>query len=340
MENKKNIKILIATGIFPPDIGGPAQYAKNLAEELSARGNDVNILSYRIEKRLPPVLRHMLYFFRVLFGLAGADLVIALDTFSVGLPAAAAAKLAGKKMIIRVGGDFLWESYVERTGNLLTLREFYDKKPALSAKENIILYLTRVTLKICPALVFSTDWQKNIWAHEYNIGANKLFIIENFYGSKISVAEAKEENFIWAGRPLKLKNIEMLKSAFAKASLADGKIKLETYYDLSHQELFEKLRTCYAVILPSLSEVSPNFILDAISFNKPFILTKETGFLDKLEDIGIFIDPMDKEDMENKILFLAEKENYDNYKKKIADFKFFHSWQEIAGEFINIYENL
>jgi glycosyltransferase involved in cell wall biosynthesis len=340
MENKKNIKILIATGIFPPDIGGPAQYAKRLAEELSAKGNDVKILSYSLEKRLPPILRHGLYFFRVFFSLAGVDLIIALDTFSVGLPAAAAAKLLGKKVIIRVGGDFLWESYVERTGDLIKLREFYDKKPALSDKENIILYLTRLTLKICPALVFSTDWQKNIWSHEYNIGADKLFVIENFYGRKIQSAEPKHKNFIWAGRLLKLKNIEVLRSAFDKARITDKDIFLETYYDLSLQELLEKLRTCYAVILPSLTDVSPNFILDAMVFNRPFILTKETGFLDKLKDVGIFIDPLNSEEIEKKILFLANKEHYDDYKKKIAEYNFTHSWQEIAGEFINIYENL
>jgi len=31
------MKILIATGIYPPDIGGPAKYAKSLAEELESR---------------------------------------------------------------------------------------------------------------------------------------------------------------------------------------------------------------------------------------------------------------------------------------------------------------
>ncbi|PIS31905.1 MAG: hypothetical protein COT41_00445, partial [Candidatus Portnoybacteria bacterium CG08_land_8_20_14_0_20_40_83] len=72
----KNIKILITTGIYPPDIGGPAQYAKNLSEEFKKRGNAVKILHYKTEKKLPTGIRHFLYFFRVLFSLAEVDLVI------------------------------------------------------------------------------------------------------------------------------------------------------------------------------------------------------------------------------------------------------------------------
>src|SRR4030042_1912201 len=115
MKNNRNIKILIATGIYPPDVGGPAQYAKNLAEEFGRQGNSVKILSYQTEKKLPPILRHFFYFFKVLFNLPGSGLVVALDTFSVGLPAVAAARIMGKKQIVRVGGAFLWESFTGTT---------------------------------------------------------------------------------------------------------------------------------------------------------------------------------------------------------------------------------
>jgi len=336
----KNIKILITTGIYPPDIGGPAQYAKNLSEEFKKRGNAVKILHYKTEKKLPTGIRHFLYFFRVLFSLAEVDLVIALDTFSVGLPAVAAARLLGKKIIVRIGGDFLWESYVERTGNLITLKEFYEKKFKLSVKEKIIHSATEFVLDKSSALVFSTDWQKEIFEKAYKISPGRSYIIENFYGEKIPDSEPKEKNFIWAGRPLKLKNLEILKAAFIEAAKENREIKLEIFTDLPYQELIKKLQNCYGVILPSISEVSPNFILDAIATNKPFILTKETGFYEKMKDIGIFVDPHNREDIKNKILFLADDRNWQEYKKRVADFKFVHSWQEIADEFINIYQKL
>ena len=46
MDKNKPIKILIATGIFPPDIGGPATYADKLCQHLPALGCQVSVVSY------------------------------------------------------------------------------------------------------------------------------------------------------------------------------------------------------------------------------------------------------------------------------------------------------
>ena len=43
-------KILLATGIFPPDIGGPATYVENLAIELEKLGHKVRVVTYSSEK--------------------------------------------------------------------------------------------------------------------------------------------------------------------------------------------------------------------------------------------------------------------------------------------------
>ena len=40
------MKLLIATGIFPPDIGGPATMLSHLAQGLTERGFEVKILTY------------------------------------------------------------------------------------------------------------------------------------------------------------------------------------------------------------------------------------------------------------------------------------------------------
>lgn len=344
------MKILICTGIYPPDIGGPAEYAKNIAEELRLRGNDVAVASYNKEKKMPIGIRHIFYFFRILPDMIRVDLVIALDTFSVGLPAVFAAKIFNKKIAVRVAGDFLWENYIEKGGKELILRDFYRNKPRLLLKQKIIFILSKYVFNNCSALVFSTDWQKKIITENYDPTNKNLFVIENFYGERISKEDGPaleggglkplEKNYIFAGRPIKLKNLERLKIAFTEAQKIDPKLKLEIVSNMSHAELLEKISYSYAVILPSFSDVSPNFILDAIRADKPFISTKETGFYDKLKDIGIFIDPLDVKDIEDKILFLAEDKNYMQYKNKVTNFKFTHSWKEIVEEFLEIYKKL
>lgn len=45
-----SIKVLIATGIYPPDIGGPATYAVQLFEHLPKRGIEVEVATYANQK--------------------------------------------------------------------------------------------------------------------------------------------------------------------------------------------------------------------------------------------------------------------------------------------------
>jgi glycosyltransferase involved in cell wall biosynthesis len=335
------IKILIATGIYPPDIGGPAQYAKNLVEQFTGSGYEVKVLSYKLEKKLPVGFRHILYFFRIIFNLNKVNFIVALDTFSVGMPAVIAAMIFNKKIIIRTGGDFLWESYVERSGNLITLRQFYEIKQNLNLKEKIIFILSKYILKNSTAIVFSTAWQKEIFEKYYGLNPRKNYIIENYFEIKqLGEEGASEKKFLWAGRPLKLKNIERLQQSFSEVQKIEAGLKLEIIQGMPYEKLLEEMKKSYAVILPSLSEVSPNFILDAISCRKPFIMTKESGYYETLKSIGLFIDPLDGEDIKNKILFLADDKNYLEYKNKIINFNYKHTWNEIAREFINVYKNL
>lgn len=334
------MRILVCTGIFPPDVGGPAYYAEELNDEFLRQGHRVKALAYKSEKKLPTGLRHFFYFLRVLFFIPKTDLIIALDTFSVGLPAVLAAKIFGKKIIIRIGGDFLWESYVESSGNLITLKSFYENFPGLAPKQKAIFSLTKFILKNCEACVFSTKWQADIFRAPYGLEEKKIFLVENFYGEKIADPGFSRKNFLCAGRKIRLKNTDNLKIAFDEAQKEMSGILLEISANISHEDLVRKIQGCYAVILPSLAEISPNFILDAIRADKPFILTEETGFREKLKDIGIFVNPLDQEDIKEKILFLAADKNYGEFKNKIRDFRFTHSWREIAGEFLEISKKL
>jgi glycosyltransferase involved in cell wall biosynthesis len=348
MASQKKLKILIATGIYPPDVGGPAKYAKNLQEEFSRMGHKVRVVKYGIEKKLPTGIRHLWYFFRVFPALWGVDYVLALDTFSVGLPVSLSAKICRKKIAIRVGGDFLWESYVQRTGDRIALVGFYKKKPNLSFKEKVIFSFTKFALNGSVRVVFSTNWQKEIFASPYELDPAKCFIIENFYGEKetgLPASQARalragdepvKKNFLYAGRLIKIKSLEALEKASEKVKKENSELELDIISGLGHDELMRKIRDCYAVVLPSLSEVSPNFILEAIRFNKPFILTRENGLYEKLKDIGVFVNPLDEGDIAQKILFLAEGQNYEAQKKKVENFNFTHSWQEIASEFLNV----
>ena len=332
------MKILIATGVFPPDIGGPSQYAKNLSDEFESEGHEVSVACYSIERHLPIGVRHFVFFIKAFYHLLWADYAIAMDTFSVGVPTILAARLLRKKVAVRIGGDFLWESYVERTGNLITMREFYALMPKISLKEKVIFWVRKKILPLSNKLVFTTPWQMNITLSSHGFDKNSAVIIENFFRKDIGLPYSKK-NFIWTVRPLKLKNGRLLYRAFAEARKTDPELILDDGR-YSYEEMLERVKSCYAVILPSISDDSPNLILDAISYGKPFILTKESGYYQKFKDIGLFVDPFSESDIAEKILILADPVEYEKYRQKMASYNFTHSYREMASEYLKLYNLL
>jgi glycosyltransferase involved in cell wall biosynthesis len=334
------MRILICTGIYPPDVGGPAKYAKHLEIEFITKGHQAKVLSYKIEKKLPVILRHFIYFLKVCFNLKNVDFIIGLDLVSTGFPSVLAARIFHKKIVVRIGGDFLWETYVEKTGNLITLEDFYGKMPPLPLKHKIIYLLQKFTIENSSAISFNSFWQRKIFEKVYKMNQNKVFVVENFYGPKITEEEPKKKNFLFAGRQIKFKNLKIIEEIFDELKKEGSNIKLDIISNLKEEELREKIRGCYALIVPSITDFAPNFIIEGLAFNKPFILTRNCGLHEKLKEIGIFVDPFNKEDIKNKILFLADEKNYQEYKKRVKNFNFTHSWQEIANEFINILTTL
>lgn len=334
------MRILIATGIFPPQIGGPAQYAKELAKAFERTGHEVCVKTYRLEHVLPTGIRHLLFFFRILVAMRGVDFVVALDTFSVGMPAVFASRLLHKKIIIRTGGDFLWESYVERTKDLVLFREFYDETAEKwNRKELIIFSLTRTILQKADAVIFSTKWQRDIFTQAYSLSPSNCYIVENFYGPKELSQRATGKNFIAGTRQLAWKNHSILRQAFAQAVNHDSSLRLDED-TVPHDLFLEKMKSAYAVILVSIGDISPNMILEAIRFGKPFIVTREIGMYDRIKDIGLFVDPKNPEDIKEKILQLADPAVYETYRKKVELYTFTHTWDEIAQEFLAIAQKL
>lgn len=337
------MKILIATGLYPPDIGGPAEYAKNLQEEFARAKHSVAVVCYsRFLRAVPFGIRHIFYFFKVLFRSAGADFILALDTFSVAVPAVYAGLLLRKPIIIRVSGDFLWESYVERSKDLIPFRQFYERRRPFVLKERIIFRLMGFALRKASWLAFNSEWQRQIMIPAYGLDIAKTAVIKNFFGDSLPAetlsglpthSTQTGKNFIWAVRPRVLKNGEILRLAFAEAKKIDPSLSLDDRVT-NHNELMSRLASCYAVILPSISEMSPNFIFDALRFGKPFILTRETGAYEMLKDFGLFVDPLNPKDIAEKILALSDPSQYAIYKSKAESFAVRHSWKEIADEFL------
>lgn len=336
----KNMNILITTGIYPPKIGGPAQYAKNLKETFEKMGHNVSVKTFLFEDYLPSGIRHIYFFFKILPQIIKSDVIFILDTFSAGLPTIMACKVFGKKSIIRTGGDFLWEQYVERTGKKVLLRNFYkEEKDNFTLKDKIIFRLTKWTISNTSKVIFSTEWQRDIFIEAYGLKKDKTSIVENYYGPKEGDLEPKNKLFVASSRDLRWKNIEVLKNIFNKIKLQYPDINLFTD-NVPFPEFMDKIKDCYAVVQISLGDISPNLILDAIRWNRPFICTKEVGILPRIKDVGMFVDPINEKEIEQAIVSMLDGNNYNKAREKIRQFSFTHTWGNITDEFISVYKNL
>src|SRR3989344_1014064 len=123
------MKILICAGIFPPEVGGPASYARKLALTLSKRGHQVTVVTYSDKKKIDdfypfPVVRivrskfkpwhYLRYLAAILTRGLTADVLYAQDQVSAGYPTYLASKILRKPFVIKVTGDYSWEQALNR----------------------------------------------------------------------------------------------------------------------------------------------------------------------------------------------------------------------------------
>lgn len=324
--------ILIAAGIFPPQIGGPAKYAQKLHEELGRRGPIELCVWSDLERTLPWGIRHFVYFLRLMPKAMRADVILALDTWSVGYPALVAAKLLRRRLLVRIGGDFVWEAYIERTGDMVRLSEFYKKPRVLSLKERLIQRATAALLKHADVLLFNTAWQMHIWQEAFKF-STPARVLENEYPPKKMTTDFPlgKKIFVAAGRGIRYKNIPAFAKAFSKA--AEGQAELDTRA-LPPQEHAARIQAAYAYAVPSVSEVNSNNIIEALSYNKPFIAPLDCGMRERLEGLGVFVDTLDQSAMERAVEELLDEQRYLVYVERIKAFSYTHTWEQIADEIL------
>lgn len=127
------MRVLFATGIYPPDIGGPATYVSQLAGALRARGGEAEVVTYgaadevsledgvpvaRVRRSIPLPVRYLRFARAVSARASSADLVYLQDAMSSGIPGMLAARLRGRPALLKIVGDPSWE--IAREKGLVT----------------------------------------------------------------------------------------------------------------------------------------------------------------------------------------------------------------------------
>jgi hypothetical protein len=228
---------------------------------------------------------------------------------------------------------------------MVLVRDFYPSRLAkLSRKEKLIYKLGGNSLRNAGAIIFSTDWQRRIFEKAYGLDSKKNFIVENYCGEREPAMEPENRAFVAGTRHLKWKNIDFLKECFSEAQkqverLGFAPIELDTGKAV-YDSFVEKIHRSYAVILASIGDISPNMIFDAVKVGTPFIVTKENGITHLLQDAAVLIDPQDKKDVIEKIVWLSDPQNRRAQAHKVQKLTFKHSWTKISEEIVGIWKEI
>jgi glycosyltransferase involved in cell wall biosynthesis len=157
------VKVLIVTGIWPPDVGGPATHAPQVAAHLVGRGHAVDVLTtadsgphaesypvHTVARSLPTPLRHARVSAEVARLARRADVVYAA---SMVTRTAVGTALARTPLVIKLSGDVAYERALRRGSYSGSLDEFQHASGArLSLMRKIrTAALRRAEHVVCPS---------------------------------------------------------------------------------------------------------------------------------------------------------------------------------------------
>ncbi len=370
------MKILIITGIFEPEIGGPAEYAPKLASKLIERGHEVKVLtysdkpSYDFDAKYPFPLERVvrtnkfsnyIRFFRAtLRNARHADVVYSLDWFTAGLPVALAARFLRKKYLLRIGGGYIWEKYLNEGNPPITLIDFY--KQGIYKKYPFMYHAMKFVLQGAERIIFNTDIQRIFYAPQYGLLPERLATIFNPIPRTLFAVSRGEpqKEIVFAGRMTEKNNVESCLRAFVHAELphftltfiGEGFLveKLKALVQnkglqnvsflpaMRQKELYEKIKNCWYVVLPSWTDISPNTAYECLSLGIPFLLTTE-NYLSIRGQIPLMIDPRSVEDIASKMRLLVDENAYIKYCDALRAIKFDHDWDDVCEEHLKIFNS-
>jgi glycosyltransferase involved in cell wall biosynthesis len=308
------MKLVLATPLFPPDLGGPATYAKLLCEHLPDAGVEVRLVNFADVRHLPKVIRHISYFFRVFRAGKGADVVLALDPVSVGLPALCAARILGKPFVVKIVGDFAWEQGRQRFGVAESLDEFVRKERVPFGAACLRVVQTYVA-KNATRIIVPSEYLKGIimaWSHVLKKSPEKISVIYNSAETETFDASAGDESsekvsrmpheIISVGRLVPWKGVDSLIRAFAeilkkipdaslvivgegpeKASLQkithDLALEEKVFFTgaLIHAETMQAMQSAEVFVLNSTYEGLSHTVIEALSLGSAIVVSDAGG---------------------------------------------------------------
>lgn len=337
------MRIVIAAGLYPPDIGGPATYAEMIVRELPAHGFTIEVLPYSTVRHLPKWRRHTAYFVRLWKMTKTADILYALDPMSVGVPARIVALLLRKPFYIRLGGDYVWEQGVQRFGITETLDVYTQKTTRRPCFVRILAFIQTWVVRGAQRVVVPSKYLASIIT-TWGIAKERIMVIYSAHtvtpANFDKVAIQKEYGFFgavlmsvarltpWKGMETLIQLVVLRRNRGEDVSLVivgDGpeRARLEaiaSQYGVSdfvhligakpQKEVFTMLAVADVFLLNTAYEGLSHQLLEVMNIGVPIITTSVGGNPELIQDgiEGLLVPVNDVSAFDRAVSYTLEKE--------------------------------
>jgi glycosyltransferase involved in cell wall biosynthesis len=311
------MKVVLVTGIYPPDIGGPATHSADLAGDLARRGHQVVVLTLtdeaqpqhgpeliRFPRRRPWPLRFLAVSGWLWRHRRGYDVIYATGLHEA---AVAGARLARRPVVVKVVGDPAWE----RAGRLgltaLGFEEFQTAR-ATNLRVNGMRRLRNWWVRSATAVTAPSEYLARIvtgWLGE----AGNVHVIGN--GVRAAPLDAARKTtgaalkVVWVGRLVSHKRIDMLIEAVAstdavsleligdgperavleqRARMLDTGGRVGFMGGMDHSEVLRRLAAADVMVLASAYEGLPHVAVEALACGTPVIAPAVGGVPEIIQD--------------------------------------------------------
>jgi len=307
------MRIVLLSGIWPPDVGGPATHGPDLARFLCGRGHAVRVVTMgdRPPTELPCPVETVMRSrpFPIRYGLVAAkgaraarlsDLVYASATYAA---AAAAATFARRPLVVKLVSDPAYER-AYRLG--LFTGSLEDFGSAAGAPVAALRRARTVALSAARVIVVPSEYLAGI-ARSWWIDTDRVLVVPNPAPQVEGVPKQAVEpgTFVFAGRLTAQKALGTALDAVASVPgarlhlVGDGpeRARLEEHARLAglngrvvfmgarpRAEVLAALAGAYAAVLSSDWENMPHAALEALAVGTPVVATAVGGVPEVVHD--------------------------------------------------------
>ena len=179
------MKILVATPIYPPEIGGPATYAKELAKHLHEKHN-ITIVAYTdvrgpfpgtkliaVSKKQPLPVRLVKFFLAVWKASQWCDLIYVQNAMAAGLPVALVSIFRKKPFVLKFVGDEAWERATQHKLIDSRLEEFLEH-PSGGLKIRLMMMVQGFVLRRASIVITPSKYLGQAIEKAYGINPSRV----------------------------------------------------------------------------------------------------------------------------------------------------------------------